>query len=84
VREVRLFGSLARNDQSGESDADLLIVLEPTAQSDPLDAIRRYYGFFNLPVSVDLLVYDQEQLESEVESGNVFLKTILFESIVLA
>ncbi len=84
VKEVRLFGSLARNDQSGESDADLLIVVRGAAQADPLDCIRQYYRFFSLPVSVDLLVYDQEQLDLEVQSGNAFLGKILSESVLLA
>jgi len=53
VKEVRLFGSLARGDQVGTSDVDILIILENDLVYSPLEQVRDYYPYFDLPIGVD-------------------------------
>jgi len=45
VRQVRLFGSLARGDQVGASDADVLIVLHSDTKGNFLERIQRFYSY---------------------------------------
>ena len=53
VKEVRLFGPLARGDQVGTSDVDILIILESDLVYSPLEQVRDYYPYFDLPIGVD-------------------------------
>ena len=55
VDEVRLFGSLARGDQTGLSDVDILIVLHDTCQPDPVLRTRAYLPYFDLDRGVDII-----------------------------
>ena len=48
VAEVRLFGSLARGDYTGTSDVDVLILLQHTAETDPLRRILTFLPYFDL------------------------------------
>ncbi len=84
VREVRLFGSLARGDQTGTSDADLLIVLQPGQEpADPLEAIRKYLRYFDLPIGVDLLVVSQDEITRGRQAGDRFFERLLSESLLV-
>lgn len=62
VVSVRIFGSIARGDQSGTSDADILIIVRSGTEGDPLLRMRSFYGYFRLPVPIDLLVYSEDQI----------------------
>jgi len=57
LREIRLFGSLAKGEHTGLSDVDILVVVE-SAQKDPLEMARPYFSFFSdrLDVALDLIV----------------------------
>lgn len=81
VREVRLFGSLARGSRNPYADADLLIVL------DACDLLFRErapkYKPVGLPVPVDLIVCTKEELDREVASGNAFVCGALAVSLPL-
>ena len=84
VREVRLFGSLARGDQTGTSDADLLIVLRPGQElADPLELTRKYLRYFDLPIGVDLLIVSQEEIIRRRQAGDRFLDRLLNESLLV-
>ncbi|MEE8584170.1 MAG: nucleotidyltransferase domain-containing protein [Acidobacteriota bacterium] len=84
VREVRLFGSLARGDQTGTSDADLLIVLEPGSEpADPLELTRKYLRYFDLPIGVDLLIVSQEEIIRRRQAGDRFFGRLLNESLLV-
>jgi predicted nucleotidyltransferase len=84
VLSVRLFGSVARGDQAGISDLDVLIILKGGEPGDPLHWIRRFYAWFRLPVAVDLLVYSEIQVAERLQSGDPWMARIWKESIVLA
>jgi predicted nucleotidyltransferase len=82
VRDVRLFGSIARGDHVGTSDVDILIVLADLPDQElPTGAKRAlpFYRYFALPIGVDLLVYT----DAEIKKGNVFVTSIYTESLSL-
>jgi predicted nucleotidyltransferase len=83
VVDVRMFGSLARGDQVGTSDVDVLIVLEEGEPGDPIEQIRRFYPYFDLPVGVDLLVTTRERWTRQLQDGDEFAERIGRESIAL-
>ena len=63
LQEIRVFGSVARNEAWGLSDVDLLLIVQGGQNDDPLDRIRPFYAFFskNLDLAVDILVVDEEK-----------------------
>jgi UTP:GlnB (protein PII) uridylyltransferase len=83
VKSVRLFGSLARGDQVGASDIDILIVLRGCGQEDRLLLARRYYPYFDLPIGVDLLVISEEQIGRQLAEGRPWIRQVWQESLPL-
>jgi len=83
VAEVRVFGSLARGDQVGSSDVDVLIVLHEPLPGDLIEQIRAFYTYFDLPLGVDILVYTQTQLAEQLQTGDDFARKMWRESAVL-
>lgn len=83
VAEVRVFGSIARGDQVGASDVDVLVVLEGCVPGDPIEQIRLFCAYFDLPIGVDVLVYTQDQLARRLQSGDAFVKRMWQESLAL-
>ena len=84
VEGVRVFGSIARGDQVGTSDVDVLIVLNEVApKKEPLDWIRLFYPYFDLPLGVDLLVYPEAELTRRLQAGDAFFNRIWAESLRL-
>jgi len=81
VREIRLFGSLARGERNPYADADLLIVVDrcdlPVRDRAPL------YKPVDAPVPTDVTVCTSGELEREAAAGNPFVRRILGESVVL-
>ena len=73
VQSVRVFGSIARGDQVGTSDVDVLIVLLGTEQKDTLEQIRRFYPYFDLPIDVDVLVYTEDDIARRLQAGDPFM-----------
>jgi predicted nucleotidyltransferase len=82
VADVRLFGSLARGDQTGTSDVDILIVLRHTSEADPHRRILNFMPYFDLLRGTDFLVYTRAELE-RLSAGNRFLQRVWDESISL-
>jgi predicted nucleotidyltransferase len=83
VVDVRVFGSLARGDQVGTSDVDILIVLEDGELEDPIERIQRFYPYFDLPVGVDLLVMTREPWAQRLQDGDVFAERVSREGVAL-
>jgi predicted nucleotidyltransferase len=80
VREVTLVGSLARDDWSARSDADLVLIVDSADDRGPLRGAR-YAPRDPLPVPVDIRVYTPHErlgwsprFRSEVEHGVVLLR----------
>jgi predicted nucleotidyltransferase len=84
VVSVRLFGSLARDNYTATSDADLIIVLSHSAENDPHRRIMTFLPYFDLRCGVDLLVYTQREIESRLSEGDPFLRRVWQESTELA
>jgi predicted nucleotidyltransferase len=84
VKEIRLFGSLARGDQVGTSDVDLMVVVEGAGPADPVKAALDYLPYFALPVGVDLLVTGEVQVEKRLAEGDPFMERAWRESVKLA
>ena len=81
VSEVRIFGSIARGDQTGMSDADVLIVLDQPTACDWLASIRRYVPYFDLPVGVDLIVLSRTEIAARLAADDTFLRRAYQESL---
>ena len=83
VKSIRLFGSIATGDHVGTSDADILIILNREAACDFLESIRLFYGYFKLPIPVDVLVYNEDQIAKRLQSGDTEFERILGKSLEL-
>lgn len=83
VEEVRLFGSLARQDHTGASDADVLIVLSGTPELDPARRSLAYLPYFDLPVGTDLLVFTRAEIEACLSAGDPFWCRLWRDSVAL-
>ena len=64
LREIRLFGSLAKGEHTGLSDVDVFIVIE-SEQKNPLEMVRPYFSFFSdrMDVAIDLIVATHADME---------------------
>jgi len=80
VQSVRVFGSIARGDQVGTSDVDVLIVLQGTEQKDTLEQIRTFYTYFDLSIGVDVLVYTEDHIARRLQAGDAFMTRVWKES----
>jgi len=83
VIEVRLFGSLARGDQLGTSDVDLLVVVSQTRRADPVERILDYIPYFELERGLDLLVFTRGEMDHRLADNDPFLRRLAAESIPL-
>ena len=84
VKQIRLFGSVARGDQVGTSDVDILVLLHGSGPVDPLKAALDYLPYFALPVGVDLLVVGEAQVEKRLAQADPFMQRIWGESLELS
>ena len=80
VADVRVFGSIARGDHVGTSDVDVLILLYDSEPGNPIEQVRSFYPYFDLPIGVDLLVYTKEQLARRLHVGDAFVERMWQES----
>lgn len=83
VVSVRVFGSIARGDQTGTSDADVMIVLRGARPIDPLAQIRLFQSYFDLPIGVDVLVFPEGEVTRRIQAGDGFMTQIWNESVPL-
>ncbi|HSR12035.1 MAG TPA: nucleotidyltransferase domain-containing protein [Thermodesulfobacteriota bacterium] len=63
IIEVRLFGSMARGEETGLSDVDIFIAVK-SGDSNPIQRMKPYFRFFSerLDMSIDMIV----ALEGEI------------------
>lgn len=80
VDEVRVFGSIARGDHVGTSDVDVIIVLRDGDLEDPLERVRSFYPYFDLPIGVDILVWTRDELERRLQRRDPSVERIWQES----
>jgi predicted nucleotidyltransferase len=60
--EVRLFGSLAKGEETGLSDVDLLIITEG-GEENPVERMKPYFSFFSdrLDIGIDVIVVSRHE-----------------------
>ena len=80
-KQVILFGSHARQTAHGESDIDLLIVMETAKKNteQAIDIIRA----LNYKSNLDLVVRTPNTLQERLRLGDSFLQNIVKEGVVL-
>ncbi|MFC1712206.1 nucleotidyltransferase domain-containing protein [Candidatus Poribacteria bacterium] len=81
IEEIRLFGSLARDEAVPGSDVDILIVL--TDSDLPFKDRAEKYMPPSFPVGIDVLPYTKPEIETMLDQGNHFLKSAMKDSILL-
>jgi predicted nucleotidyltransferase len=79
VRRAILFGSLARGDIGGQSDLDLIFIVE-TQERFP-ERCRRFYEALEPRVGMDILVYTPTEFEAMRDGP--FLRHALREAKVV-
>jgi predicted nucleotidyltransferase len=73
VADVRVFGSIARGEQTGDSDVDVLVVVSDNPRGpELLERISDYLTYFDLPIGVDLLVCSEERAKQAADGAAVF------------
>jgi predicted nucleotidyltransferase len=79
VRRAILFGSLARGNVGGQSDLDLILIVDT---GEPfVERCARFYQALAPAVGTDLLVYTGEEFETMREG--LFLRRALREAKVI-
>jgi predicted nucleotidyltransferase len=80
---VYVFGSMARNEFTEDSDLDLLIIKEDVPRNgiERRWQLRKMIEKHNLPV--DFLVIKRTEYEKKLRAEDPFLKTILEEGKIL-
>jgi predicted nucleotidyltransferase len=85
VREIFLFGSFARGDNTESSDVDLCIVAEGAErQLETARRLRRAIRNIRPKPALTLIPITPERLAEKKKTGDHFFKTILEEGILLA
>lgn len=79
VRRAILFGSLSRGDVGGQSDLDLIFIVD-TQERFP-ERCRRFYEALEPRVGMDILVYTPEEFEA-MRHGH-FLRRALVDGQVI-
>jgi predicted nucleotidyltransferase len=77
VIDVRLFGSLSKENFVPGSDADVLIILRKDSRR-MIDRIPEYLDFFrNVPMPVDVFPYTEGEIQRMKAEGNGFIHDAL-------
>jgi uncharacterized protein len=65
IVEVRLFGSLAKGEETGLSDADIFILIEGEKEN-PVERMKPYFSFFSdrLDIAIDMIVATKREVDS--------------------
>lgn len=65
IEDIRIFGSFAKNQETGLSDVDIFIISK-TKETHPVERIKPYFNFFteHLDIAIDLFVAKPEELDN--------------------
>jgi len=77
IREVRLFGSFAKGEETGLSDIDIFLLVD-SGEKNPVERMKPYFNFFSerFDLAIDIIVATVDEIENS--------KELLKESIVLS
>jgi uncharacterized protein len=67
IMEVRFFGSMAKGEETGLSDADIFIMVTDDGEENPIERMKPYFSFFSdrLDIAIDMIV------ATKTQSGNL-------------
>ena len=82
VIDIRLFGSIATKEETGTSDVDILIILTETDETF-FQRILKYKRYFDIEISIDLLVYTNDEIKKMNNEKNFFIRKIMNNSFSL-
>ena len=80
IARVYLFGSLARDDWTADSDADLIVVVR-TEFRDVLE--RSVYQIQCRSIATDTLVYSEAEFERQASEAGSFLAQAMENAVAL-
>jgi len=81
-QKIILFGSAVRGKFDPDSDLDFAIIKKDV----PINGIERRWqvrSLINKTIPADFLVYRPEELETNIKSGDPFIRSIISEGKVL-
>ncbi len=82
MEKIIIFGSYARGDWTEDSDLDLLVIKETEAR--PFDRIGEVSGFcWPRSLGLDILVQTPSELEDALVQGDLFVRRIVREGVVV-
>jgi len=58
-------------------------VLQGGKRGEPLEQLRAFYRYFDLPVGVDLLIYAEDQIAERLRQGDAFVTRAWEQSLRL-
>lgn len=80
-----LFGSLAREDYTLRSDADILVLVAGPRADPPHERVPEFLReFLAAPCPVDVIVLTVDELRAMEAEGRRFAQTVRREAMVLA
>lgn len=84
VVEVRLFGSLARNEAHPGSDADLFVIVHDGAGPflDRLPALSK--TFTGVGIGCDVIAFTESEARASKARGDAFARAVFGEALILA
>ncbi len=80
--DIRLFGSVAKKEDTGKSDVDVIIIVSDSSE-DIFNRSLKFRRYFDIQVPLDVLVYTEPEIEQMIKEGNYFIENILNKSISL-
>lgn len=80
-RRIVLFGSTALGEDDGQSDADLLVLVEGDEQ--PLRLAARINASIDHPFPIDILVWRESQFEESLRRGGSFAVEVAKNGVLL-
>jgi predicted nucleotidyltransferase len=77
IKDIRIFGSFAKGEETGLSDIDILIISD-YKNREHLKVSMKYFNFFqdNIPIGIDLLVAKPDELEKFKDSFSLIEKML--------
>ena len=77
IKDIRIFGSFAKGEETGLSDIDILIISD-YKDEEHLKVCMKYFNFFqdNIPIGIDLLVVKPNELEKFKDSFSLIKNKI--------